>query len=171
MKKRLDALNLLDADEAPDGDGWIYRDNEVDEWFRFDHDDLNALVELMNSEPEDAYGPWCRSHGERIGPDDEARQLGLVDDDGDVVRDWRQCLGIRTGTITWFKSKDGIGYLELRWEPGEKGEAEVVEFPEPITASTSPYEVVREFGLRSGISDNFLIHDGEVVYVGMPCEY
>ena len=96
MKTARDALHLLAAVEAPDGDGYIYRANEVDEWYRFDEWDLDALVELMNSEPDDPedhcdpYGQWCRSYGERIGTDDEARQLGLIDDDGcPMERDMR----------------------------------------------------------------------------------
>ena len=89
MKTARDALNLLAAVEAPDGDGYIYRANEVDEWYRFDEWDLDTLGELMNSVPDDPgdhcdpYTPWCNSgHCERIGTDDEARQLGLIDDDG-----------------------------------------------------------------------------------------
>ena len=95
MKKRLDALNLLDAVEAPDGDGYIYRATEVSSWYRIDEDALDELVDRMNCREEwgrggtricdDAYSIWCATNSGRndcIGTDDEARQLGLIDDDG-----------------------------------------------------------------------------------------
>ena len=164
MKKRLDALNLLDAVEAPDGDGYIYRATEVSSWYRIDEDALDELVDRMNCREEwgrggtricdDAYSIWCATNSGRndcSGTDDEVRELGFIDESGRVVR---------TGTIMWFEDKNGIGHLKLRWEDGEK---EIAEFPEPITAATNSDEVAGQFSHDY----SFINHDGDVVHVGV----
>lgn len=79
---REDAIALISASKAADGDGYIYRAGETDEWYRFDEHDLDELVGLMNSDDEDvardAYSHWCSSYGDLIGSDETAKNLGLI---------------------------------------------------------------------------------------------
>lgn len=78
-----EAANYIDASMAADGNGYIYRADETDEWYRITASELIDLSDLMHdSDPDirrDAYSHWCSASGTRIGSDDDARRAGLID--------------------------------------------------------------------------------------------
>jgi hypothetical protein len=73
-----DAVELIRASPAADGDGYIYRADEVGLWYRITAEELQELADLIAAGLDDAYSHWCNSSGEEIGDDDTARDLGLI---------------------------------------------------------------------------------------------
>jgi hypothetical protein len=81
-EKITEACNKINASKSADGNGYIYRADETDEWYRITEDELVELSDLMHSDDEDvareAYSHWCNCTGELIGDDNAAFKLGLI---------------------------------------------------------------------------------------------